>query len=722
MGNEKLDKFLYRLKPAQLDSYETAKTDFEAANPGLKADDKWFKPAYEKKYKEALNSYNNNHEKLVNTLPDSALAAAMHRAFKGAENFTDRSKWLAENRQKVSEYAPLIESNNQKENELSARTAEHPDLKKSLAEIKSEYNEGRKNYTENFYSPRKYAAALQEFNIRLNERERLVSDTITRAENRTFNQIPKLTDKKKLDYDEFRDALKKLDFYTLDPAVRKNEKVRTAIRTKTKELHQQWLDHRDLHIEQNQRTKVEKSQAVIRRIKLPKNLPDGIKDYEAFTVSLKEKGVYAALPKGVLKNDKVRATAHDQNLKMWTAYQAAQAKTEAKTDTPENAEIASNPKLEQAQNLIKGVTLNTNLKTKLDEKLKDKDAKNPDTFTAALRQIGIYQQVDKSLWNTPALREMAWQQNMKLQKEYLSPDVHKTTAEADKQAEGNAEHGLPGHYKIDWKGLDNRLPPDQKARGIERFKQMHNRSDIGLQTLMSQFHGPLGTFILETLAIMPRDRYDKAVNALRDVRIESGKRDQASLWMKTLCQAAGTDYLQKEASASWSNFRQNFSTHFGTSIDKAWEEPELTEEAVEVTETSEELADNTSERASSILDKPTEDDQTPPADDKAIPDDEDENLIPEEPLDATEVLDVDTEKDEALIEDDLDDEDLTEAETQEPETIEPAEIESPDLETTDTNTNIVDEEPEALTGDVENDDDEAEVSPETRGRHNPRRG
>ncbi len=586
-GEEKMSQFLRRLKPNQLDSYQTAKVEFEEKNPELKADDKWFKPSYEKSQAEALKSYNTNHEKVVNTLPDSTLAASMQSAFEAASTFAERSAWLAENKQKVSEYTAFINQNNSLEAALTTRATDYPDLKKQLAQIKGKYNEGKMNYSANFYSPRKYNEALTALNDRVNEREHLTTNTINYIENRTFNQIPKLTDNKKLSYDEFRDALKKLDFYKLDPAIRKNEKVRSAARARTKALHEQWLDHRMLHIEQNKKTQVEKSNRVISRVKLPKKLPDNLTDYQAFTVALKNKGVYDALPKGVLKNEKVRATAHAQNVMMWEQYQALQTKNKAS----EEVNLNDDPKLNEAKNYIKNVKLDSALQLKLIAKLADKDAKDVNTFTVALRELQVYDGVDSSVWKNPALREQAWQQNMKLQREFLNKSDSsldmKTNSAEDK--EQNENYGLPSHYKINWDSLDSRLNPDQKKRAIERFKEMHNRSDVGLQTVMQEFHQPLGTFILETLAVMPKDKYDKAVNALKDVRVEAGKREQVSDWLKVLCKNAGLSFLEKETSTGFSQLKQNFNTYFGTSLNKAWEVG--TDEVEEVTDIPEETSD-----------------------------------------------------------------------------------------------------------------------------------
>ena len=591
-GNEQIGKFMRRLKPAQLDSYETAKADFEQENPGLKADEKWFKPEYEKAYAEALNSYNTKHEALVNTLPDQALANAMQTAFKSASTFAERSKWLAENKQKVSEYAALINENKQTESRLAEQTNVHPDLKKELNQIQGKYEAGKSNYAQGFYSPRKYTEALNDLSAKLQAREALSANTISAIENKTFSQIPKLTDKKKLTYDEFRDALKKLDFYKLDPAVRKNEKVRAAAREKTKALHAQWLDHRTLHIEQNKRVQIEKSQSVISRVKLPKGMPDGVKDYAAFTVALKEKGVYDALPKGVLKNETVRATAHAQNLEMWAQYQTQQEKV---TPVDKETEVTNDPKLKEAENTIKGVKLDSALQLKLVAKLAGKDAKDANTFTVALRELQVYGGVDASVWKNPELREQAWQNNMKLQKEFLDKtdkDVLETP-QTQEDKEQNENYGLPGHYKINWKDLDNRLNPDEKKRAIDRFKEMHNRSEIGLQTVMQQFHQPLGTFILETLAVMPKDKYDKAMNALKDTRVEANNREQASNWLKVLCESAGLSFLEKETSAGWSQLKQNFNAYFGTSLDKAWEvETAEVEDEVAVTTETDDLKPN----------------------------------------------------------------------------------------------------------------------------------
>lgn len=573
-------EFFKTLSPTELDNLSAVKAKFNNATE-FKADNHWFETqltAFTAEQKAVLET---KHQTLVKTLPDNDLASAMHSAFKNASTFAERVKWSEENVNKVSEYSSFINQNNSLEEALTTRAKDHPDLKKDLAKIKSAYKEGKTNYTANFYSPRKYNEALTVLSNQVNERERLTTSTVNFIENKTFSQIPKLTDKKKLTYDEFRDALKKLDFYKLDPAVRKNEKVRSAARGRTKALHAQWLDHRSLHIEQNKKSQVEKSKSVINRVKLPAKLPDNIADYPAFTVALKEKGVYDALPKGVLKNEQVRATAHAQNVLMWDLYQAEQGKTKG---SEQEVNLSDDPKLKDAQNHIKGVKLDSALQLKLIAKLAGKDAKDANTFTVALRELQVYGGVDQSVWKNPALREQAWQQNMKLQREFLnksnsSPDLKTNSAEDKEQ---NENHGLPGHYKINWDSLDSRLNPDQKKRAIDRFKEMHNRSDIGMQTVMQQFHQPLGTFILETLAVMPKDKYDKAVNALKNVRVEANNREQASDWLKVLCESAGLSFLEKETSAGWSQLKQNFTTYFGKSLNKAWEVE--TDEVEEVTE------------------------------------------------------------------------------------------------------------------------------------------
>lgn len=563
-----LDNFLQTLDPAKLDDSTAVATLYEADNK-FKAN-AWFKSKLEAHKSAEQARMESAYEQTVSSLPDSTIASAMLASFKNAKNFTQRAEWQQQVLAKVPEYTQLITANNQRESQLAASVETHPDLKKELGKIKGTYNEGKKTYNKNFYSPRKHSEALARLSEKTNERERLVNSTISRAENKTFSQIPKLTDKKKLNYEEFRDELKKLNFYSLDPKIRKNEKVRTALLKKNKALHQQWLDHRSLYLEQNKRTQIGKSQSTIRGVMLPKNMPEGIKDYKDFTFALKDKEVYAALPKGVLKNETVRQTAHNQNLKMWEQYQTQQAKVET-SEKPESKETINTPELRKAKNIISGVKLTEKLQTQISVNLKDKDPANPNSFTVALREIGVYQGVDKNLWQTLELRELAWQQNMGLQTKYLAVQKNPNTPEASNETENNENNGLPGHYKINWKGLDSRLTPDQKTRGIERFKQMHSRSDIGLQTLMQQFHQPLGSFVLETLAVMPKDRFEKAITALKDVRMEAGKKAQASEWMKVLCESAGLGYLQKEASSAWSQFKQNFSTHFGSSLEASWE-------------------------------------------------------------------------------------------------------------------------------------------------------
>jgi len=592
--NKTADEFLKKLSATALDNPSGIKAKFNNETE-FSADNQWFENKLSAFLEAKKSEFENRHQALVSSLPDSALANAMHAGFTNAKTFAEREKWLQENQAKVAEYAPLINQNLEQEARLTAEAERHSDLKKNLSKIRADYAAGKNNYAAGVYSPRKYAEALNTLSTQLQEREALVDRTIDSVKQKSLRDVPDLP-KKKTSFEEFRDALKKKKFYALDEKARKDERVRDQIKSKNQELYSQWQTAREQHLNIDTRTKVDKAKQTINRVKLPNKLPDNIQTPADFTMALKDAKVYAALSPAMMKNETVRQSARERNQAMWEQYQAQQAKkqTAEKELNPE-----ANPKIEAAEQKIKSVKLDSALQLKLVAKLAGKDATDKNNFTVALRELNVYGGIDSSLWQNPQLREQAWQQNMELQKQFLAR-VDNAEEATNKTPENEAENnnfGLPGHYKINWDSLDRHVNESQKATAIERFKQMHNRSDIGLQTVMQQFHQPLGTFILETLAVMPKDKYDKALNALKDVRVEAGKREQASNWLKVLCENAGLGFLEKEASSAFSQLKQNFSTHFGTSLDKAWEDKDEITEVEKEAETSSEVQAETNTEA-----------------------------------------------------------------------------------------------------------------------------
>jgi hypothetical protein len=693
------DSFFKGLAPADLDNTSAIKARF-SSETSFNANNEWFEGQLNKFLAKKKTELEDTHQNLVNTLPDSALANAMNSAFKDAKTFAERAQWLQENKSKVAEYTSLINQNQALESRLNNETERHPDLKKKFNQLKEAYAQGKTNYANGFYSPRKYHEALGFLSLQLQERESLVSRTVDSVKQKSLRDVPELP-KKETSLEQFRDALKAKKFYGLDEKARKDERVREAIKDQNKTLHQQWKTAREQYLSKEQKTKLEQATQTINRVKLPAKMPTGLDTYEAFTEALKSQKIYSRLTPGQMKNESVRQIARDHNQVLFAQYQAEQSEildTEKKTNPVENVDSLA---LKNAEKTIQTVQLSPALQAKISERLPANLANDPNQFTIALRDLNVYQGVEPALLKNESVRQIARQHNQVLQQQYVAnldkaPLASvKNGAEQTEDKENN--YGLPGHYKIDWDSFETNTNPTERKRALERFKQMHGRSEIGLQTVMQQFHQPLGAFILQTLAVMPQDRYDKALNALKDVRVETGKREQTSNWLKVLCENAGLDFLEKEASGAWNQLKQNFSTHFGTSLNKAWEVAEETP-AIE-TEVSETVApDEPSDLVETLEAEAPEEDKSDTTTATSKNDDQDDDVLvetePDENVTAEESEN--TEEEEALNADDTD---------MEADLIEPPEAEvtteETEIKTEDSGVLETDIEPNLEAGDLE---------------------
>ncbi len=510
--------------------------------------------------------------------------------------------------------------------------------------------------------------------------EAVPQEIINRINTKKLNQVKNLPPTA-LKYENFKDLLKAQNFYKLTPEESKNPHIRRALRLKNQAL-----------LDEHNRLQENRVKSALTSIKsrtgdaLKKLTPEAADSYEAFRDQLKAQKFYD-LDSDLFANENIRKAIRAKNEALYKKWSTQQKKIQA--SALESVDNANHKATVEAIDTFGAKTAKEAATfDKYEQFEKQFLTDHPETKAHFFDRQG-YKNLLRSYWADLQLKE--------------DQDADAESSEIENKDDAEKKK-IPEHYQIKWNELDERLNPKDQAKGIDRFSRLLGRSESGLQTLMQNFHQPLGTFLIETLATIPQDRFDRLMSALKDVPLESNNKGQASEWLKTFCETIGIGFLQKETSVAFSNLKQNYQTYFGASLSKAWEidlpeEPVETPEDTDVPEVVSETTDVDidEELAEDDVEGSEEEDEidieVPEVDEETLVD-EDESLVDggeamvdelistleiEEDIDVPEMVD-DTEVDVPPVEvDSMIDEVELEVDTVEPpETLDSDQIEAPE--------------------------------------------
>jgi len=92
-----------------------------------------------------------------------------------------------------------------------------------------------------------------------------------------------------------------------------------------------------------------------------------------------------------------------------------------------------------------------------------------------------------------------------------------------------------------------------RAVGFKRWESMSRDSRMHLNMIIRN-HPALEVFILETIALLPTDKFNRLQLQLRDVPVKNGSNAEVVNWFSVFCEAIGLSYLKGQNAGSLSQF------------------------------------------------------------------------------------------------------------------------------------------------------------------------
>ena len=153
------------------------------------------------------------------------------------------------------------------------------------------------------------------------------------------------------------------------------------------------------------------------------------------------------------------------------------------------------------------------------------------------------------------------------------PDQNPEKSEKDSDLFAPPEN-FPCRSQIDWKTFCSRVRPARRTRALERFSQLHSRTELGTQRVLQRFGGVLAPFLLESLSAISADQMALLPTALRNAESKGSERNRAASWVLTFCETIGFGVLSREVPSAFSRLKSDFPTYFGRNLEPKSDEKE----------------------------------------------------------------------------------------------------------------------------------------------------
>ncbi len=725
--NQAIDSFLSNAERSNLSLFDNpeqaanqyqSQTKFKGA-----AKAQYFKTKLEAKRKEVFKSQSESFASIANSLGDPEISAAMIASFEFVNSLEVRGNYLngqgSESiKAKVAQYKPLIGKIKAQEPELLERSKAFPELAQMLTQESTQYQNGKKVYNSSFYSPRKYAEFLDQFQAQLTAKETLENQEKTQAlsiiSQKSLKDAPQIRLQNPT-YEAFTGQLKKAGFYGLKKELYQDPEIRQAIASKNREIYQHWLSEQEKHIDKNKVQETNETKAAVsivnrRTLKDIPDIPAGTKmDYNQFRDHLKKNRFYNIKPE-LYEKEAVRNAIADKNRALFLEWRKDhEVNTKFGMAQIQKAQLPKNlPQNLDKQAFIKTLGIDKNFYGIPDhvydlpevkatawartdqlfalyeassdqptpENVLDQQALNDhQKFVNTVDQFGraalqkpteftTYEDFEKAFFlahpdqkalflDPKTYKELLQKQwniidnlNAKSDLEKARQEESETALELENLSPEDTENPdkyepIPDQYNVNWRRFGQRLSPQEQMKGMDRFMRIHNRPETGLQNLMQHFHQPLAGFILEALAVIPQDKFDILMQKMKETSVRSGSQEDAQNWLHVFCENIGMSYLAKETPEAFTEMKQNYQTRFSSSFENdaksRTEEAEAEDEIVDIAPENEEadLEALEDEIVPEILDEDADDleapaDELDPEIDEPILDEDSEALeIPE---------------------------------------------------------------------------------------------